>query len=93
MNLQLSDGTTMQVPDDATPEAIRNFAARGEAHIKANPAPAAAAQPAGGPQGGADPNSFRNVTGRVTSDAVMGIPDMLITAANLITKPGDWVAK
>jgi hypothetical protein len=44
-------------------------------------------------QGGADPNSFRNVVGRVASDAVMGIPDLAIAAANVITKPGDWLAE
>lgn len=89
MNLQLSDGTTMQIPDDATPEMIKNFSARGEAHIKANPAAPAAA----GPQGGADPNSFRNVVGRIASDAVMGLPDLAIAASNAISKPGDYVAE
>lgn len=86
MNLQLSDGTVMEIPDDATPDAIKNFAARGEAHIKATPA-------APGPQGGADPYSTRNTIGRVASDATMGIPDLLIAAANVITKPGDWLAE
>lgn len=32
--LELSDGTILEIPDDAAPEAIRNYAARGEAMLK-----------------------------------------------------------
>lgn len=85
MNLQLSDGTVLQVPDDATPDMIRNFSARGEAHIKANPAPAAAA-PAAAPQ---DPNSVGNILGRVGTDAVLGIPDLGIAAYNAFLASDD----
>ena len=82
MNLQLSDGTTLQIPDDASPEAIRNFAARGEAHIKANPRPAAAAAPAE-----PDPYSTYNTVGRIGTDAVLGIPDLGIAAYNAFVAP------
>lgn len=34
MEVQLSDGTVMELPDDATPDAIRNFAQRGEQFVK-----------------------------------------------------------
>jgi len=74
MNLQLSDGTTMQIPDDATPEAIKNFAARGEAHIKANPV-----EPA--PQED-NPYGTGNTVGRMATDALLGLPDLAIAAHN-----------
>ena len=85
MNLQLSDGTTMQIPDDATPEMIKNFAARGEAYAKSNPVTPA-------PQEN-DPYSARNTTGRVATDMLLGIPDLAIAASNVISKPGDWIAE
>jgi len=88
MNLQLSDGTIMQIPDDATPEAIRNFAARGEAHIKANPAPAAAAEPE-------DPAySKLSTIGRMATNALTGVPDLAIAGYNAFLagdQPGDRV--
>jgi hypothetical protein len=83
MNLQLSDGTTMQIPDDATPEAIRNYSARGEAHIKANPAPAAQKDSPYNVAGDNDPYSGNNTARRWVRNVVTGIPDLAIGGVNL----------
>ena len=83
MNLQLSDGTTLQIPDDASEEMIRNYAARGEAHIKANPR-----QPTQEPS---DPYSALNTAGRVASNATLGALDFANWATRRVFNPGSML--
>jgi hypothetical protein len=56
--------------------------------MSANPSAASAAAPAEDAAYNA-----RNTVGRISTDMLLGIPDLAIAASNVISKPGDWVAE
>ena len=62
-----------------------------EGQVRAQPV--ATAQPATPAQPASDPYSTGNTIGRIATDAVLGLPDLAISASNLLSRPVDWLTE
>jgi len=92
IEVELSDGTVLEVPDGTSNEAIKNYAARAEARIKGG-------RPVTGPETRQDkadqvdrerfkisdyvPLPSQDTVGRAATGALFGIPDLLLFGANM----------